>query len=549
MVPPFGVQADSPQWGIEGQGRILACADSSPQGVDIPDARPTSAASESGAFRHTQASLHAGPAVFLLQLSQGPQSSRRALLSGLAAAPLTLLAPGDAPAAPSQSQAIPADAQKFDVVVAGGGAAGCMAARTAAKAGRRVLLVQALPMLGGTSAISSGWVRACATKWHEVRGIHDSADAYRDDIIAYGRGSRNEKKAAMIAREATVFVNDLIGLSVEFTDEEDRMNGGETLRVVKTKGAGGALMKRLAEAVKADPNITVQTGVRLEDVILTNGAVAGVRLERKGIRTVVRTPAVVLATGGFGRNQAMIDVFTPPWSQTGRIMDVGCRGDGLQIATELGAGALNLNIAMVCPTLEVTKGIFFSSAPLLMGGIIVNEKGRRFTNEYVIYTQTNIDMLKQKACWEIVTRELHPVVEGMIEKGVATECATVEDLARLIGCDPAGLRADIEAHNAQTRMDPKDRRDPFGRTVYGKELRPPFYALRIKPVMLETVGGFMIDEKCRVTTLLGRPVAAGLFGAGAAAFGEHFGVGYRSGEAYAYAGATGITAGREAAAV
>lgn len=476
------------------------------------------------------------------------ETSRRALLSGLAAAPLTLLAPG-ASAAASQASAVPADAEIFDVVVAGGGAAGCMAARTAAKAGRRVLLVQALPMLGGTSAISSGWVRACATKWHEARGIKDTTEAYREDIIAYGRGSRNEKKAGMIAREATVFVNDLIGLGVEFTDEEDRTNGGEKLRVVKTKGAGGALMAKLTAAVKADPNIMVRTGVRLENVLLDDGAVTGAVLEKKGVRTVVRTPAVVLATGGFGRNQEMIDVFTAPWAKTGRIMDVGCRGDGLRIASELGAGALNLAIAMVCPTLEVTKGIFFSSAPLLMGGIIVNEKGRRFTNEYVIYTQTNIDMLKQKACWEIVTRELHPVVEGMIAKGVTTECATVDDLARVIGCDPAGLRADIVAHNAETRKAPQDRRDPFGRTVYGKELKAPFLALRIKPVMLETVGGFMIDEKCRVTSLFGRPVARGLYGAGAAAFGEHFGVGYRSGDAYAYAGATGITAGREAAAV
>ena len=177
----------------------------------------------------------------------------------------------------------------------------------------------------------------------------------------------------------------------------------------------------------------------------------------------------------------------------------------------------------------------------------MNEKGRRFTNEYVIYTQTNIDMLKQKACWEIVTKELHPVVESMIEKGVATKCDTVEDLAKLIGCDPKGLKADIEAHNATTRQKPEDRKDPFGRTVYEKELKAPFYALRIKPVMLETVGGITIDEKCRVTTLLGTPVAEGLFAAGAVAFGEHFGVGYRSGDAYAYAGSTGITAGKEAA--
>ena len=472
--------------------------------------------------------------------------SRRSLIAAAAFGGVAALSP-TLRAAEKPAQAIPESAETFDVVVAGGGAAGCMAARTAAKVGKKVLLVQSLPMLGGSSAISSGWIRACRTKWHAARGIEDSENAYAEDIVAYGKGSRNPKKAAMIAREAGAFVNDLFAIGVEFTDEEDRTNGGEN--VVKTKGAGGALMRKLAEAVQKDPNVTVRTKTSLVDVVLDEEGqkVVGAKILSGRKESVVRTKAVVIATGGFGRNQDMIEVFTAPWSKTGRIMDVGCKGDGLRIATELGAGTLNLNIAMVCPTLEVTKNIFFSSAPLLMGGIIVNEKGRRFTNEYVIYTQTNIDMLKQKTCWEIVTKDLHPVVESMIEKGVATKCDTVEDLAKLIGCDPKGLAADIEAHNATTRQKPEDRKDPFGRTVYEKELKAPFYALQIKPVMLETVGGITIDEKCRVTTLLGTPVAEGLFAAGAVAFGEHFGVGYRSGDAYAYAGSTGITAGKEAA--
>lgn len=70
----------------------------------------------------------------------------------------------------------------------------------------------------------------------------------------------------MIAREAGAFVNDLFSIGVEFTDEEDRTNGGEKLRVVKTKGAGGALMRKLAEAVQKDPNVTVRTKTSLVDV-------------------------------------------------------------------------------------------------------------------------------------------------------------------------------------------------------------------------------------------------------------------------------------------
>ena len=437
----------------------------------------------------------------------------------------------------------------YPVVVAGGGAAGCMAAIEAAKAGRKVLLLQAVAMLGGSSAISSGWIRSCNTVWHEKRGIKDSPAAYAQDILTYGNGTRDAEKARMIAELSGPFVNYLASIGVEFTDEEDRANGGDTLRIVKTNGGGGALMAKLAAAVQAEKNITVVTNAALTDVFLDDKKekVVGCAYLRRKKTVYVKTPAVVIATGGFGRNQAYVEKFANEWKKTGRVMDTHHNGDGLRIATDLGAGAANLNIGMVCPTLEVTKNIFYSSAPLLNGGIFVNEQGRRFVNEYVIYTDTPRAMLKQKTTWEIVTKEMHPVVERMIKAGVTTKCESYEDLARVIGCPAANLKEDIEKFNAVTRTDPSQRKDDFGRKVWGRELTFPMYILQVTPVLIETVGGFTINAKSQVTTLMGKPVAKGLFGAGSAAFGEHFGPGYRSGEAYVYAGTTGMTAGREAA--
>ena len=439
--------------------------------------------------------------------------------------------------------------EETDVLIAGGGAAGCMAAVEAAKAGSRVLLVHATPALGGSSAISSGWIRCSGTRWHEARKIKDSAEAFKADILAYGKGCRLEKKADVIARESSAFVNYLMDIGVTFTDEEDRANGGEALRIVKTQGGGGALMKHLADAVNKIEGVTIRKSTQIAEIVTNaeHNEILGAVLVRRGKTIRVKAKAVVLATGGYGRNQALVERFTNGWAGTGRIMDLEDKGRGLELATDLGAGTANLNIAMVCPTLEVTRNIFYSSAPLLNGAIFVNEKGRRFTNEYVIYTQTNIDMLKQERCYEIVTPELHPIVQKMIEQGVAVKCDSYEAIAKHIGCPVDGLKADIEEHNALTRMAPEDRKDRFGRIVYKTELKAPFYILQVKPVMIETVGGITVNERSEVTTLLGRPVAKGLYAAGALAFGEHFGTGYRSGEAYVYAGVTGMVAGREAA--
>ena len=111
-----------------------------------------------------------------------------------------------------------------DVLVAGGGLAGCMAAIEAAQAGLKVVLLQATPDLGGNSRISSAWIRSVNTRWHEKLGISDTVEAYAKDIVDYGNGTRNPAKAKVIAAMSSVLVNRLMGYGVKFTDEKDTVN-------------------------------------------------------------------------------------------------------------------------------------------------------------------------------------------------------------------------------------------------------------------------------------------------------------------------------------
>lgn len=67
----------------------------------------------------------------------------------------------------------------FDLVVVGAGAAGMTAAAVAAAEGRRVLLVEASPLLGGTTAISGGMVWLPANHRMAEAGLDDSLDAAR----------------------------------------------------------------------------------------------------------------------------------------------------------------------------------------------------------------------------------------------------------------------------------------------------------------------------------------------------------------------------------
>lgn len=474
--------------------------------------------------------------------------TRRGFLKGTTIAGATLAASTMFPFyASADTLAVPTKwDMDTDVVVAGAGIAGCIAAMDIAKAGYKVALLQADMKIGGNSAISSGWIRAVNTQWHRDRKIQDSIDAYVQDGLDYGRGTRNPAKMRVIAENSGPFVDRLISYGVTFTDEEDRVNGGPTLRIVKTNGGGAALMKQVQAQVAQTKGITLYTEARVLDVYktITPDTLHGVKAVIDDEERNIKCNALVLATGGFGRNQEMIEKYANEWKDTLRIMDLHDKGDGLLLATSHGAGSANLQVAMVVSTMAVKNGVFYSTAPLIAGGIIVNEVGNRFVNELVTYTDTPRAIMKQKHVYAILGEGMHPQMEKMMKDGVLIKAETIEELAKNTGGDPVNLKNAVEEHNKNTRD--KVKADRFGRTGFGKEIKAPYYSIEIWPVMIETTGGILINEKSEVINFRNEHVMKGLYGAGAVAFGEHFGMGYRSGDAYVYSGVTGTVAAKEA---
>uniref|UniRef100_UPI00351417DE FAD-dependent oxidoreductase n=1 Tax=Nioella sp. TaxID=1912091 RepID=UPI00351417DE len=89
------------------------------------------------------------------------------------------------------------EAEEFDLVVIGAGAAGLAASATAALAGLRVVLLEASDRVGGTCAISAG----CAWLPNTMLSREDDPDAarqYLDHVV--GNDSRAEMREAFLAR-------------------------------------------------------------------------------------------------------------------------------------------------------------------------------------------------------------------------------------------------------------------------------------------------------------------------------------------------------------
>ena len=120
---------------------------------------------------------------------------------------------------------------------------------------------------------------------------------------------------------------------------------------------------------------------------------------------------------------------------------------------------------------------------------------------------------------------------------------TLGDIAAAFGFDAATLEHTVAAWNALAASGAPDR---FGRPGSGRMPieRPPFRAARVVPIVSNTQGGPVHDERQRVLDAFGEPIP-GLYEAGE--IGSVFGHIYMSGGNLAECFVGGRIAGREAA--
>ena len=155
------------------------------------------------------------------------------------------------------------------------------------------------------------------------------------------------------------------------------------------RGMGLALGGRLLKAC-LDRGVEPQTGHRAVELIVEDGEVAGVVFETAAGRKQVRAPNVVIATGGFERNDELKRAFLRgPCTHTVAI-DTNT-GDGLKMAMRAGAMLGNMREAWWMPMIEMPTDIVSTGQQLLTyertlpGAIMVNRTGKRFTNEGANY--------------------------------------------------------------------------------------------------------------------------------------------------------------------
>ncbi len=308
-------------------------------------------------------------------------------------------------------------------------------------------------------------------------------------------------------------------------------------------GIGNALATSFAKAVLVQHHVPLWLESPLDDLIVDEGRVVGVRVTRDGEPvTIEARRGVMLAGGGFESNKE--------WRRKHHGIDgtpsgnPGNLGHPIAVAQRAGAALELMDEAWWGGSIAPAPGgspAFIVGERSMPYSLMVDARGERFANESESYVDLGHHMLehdKDGAYWLVFDarnnrRYLHTfamdprATKAMKEAGIAVKGATLDELAAAMGVDQARFAATIERFNGFARSGVDG---DFGRgnsaydryygdpTVHpnanlGAIEKGPFTAFRVVIGDLGTKGGVVTDVDGRALREDGS-VIEGLFAAG-----------------------------------
>ncbi len=428
-----------------------------------------------------------------------------------------------------------------EVAIVGGGGAGLAAAAAAAEMGAKVTVLEKRRSFGGNSALAGG-IFAAGSHLQREKRIQVSTDVCFKEAMSYAHNKINPRIIRAFLNKSGDTVKWLEDMGLIIYDLPPYYPGQTMITWHCPKAGGRAIINVLVRRCRA-LGVQLVPQVRAMKILLDEkGNANGVLAEGKRKQLGIMAKSVIIATGGFAGNTKLLKKYSPSYGDNIYLIGLPHMGDGITMATEIGADTDSLGI------LHLT-GPGFPSSRILSGmameplTIWVNKKGQRFTDEGTgikSFEAVNAQMrqpellafvlldsgIKQFLIDNGFTRGMgslyraHKVksshwlreLELEAERGTVKIADSWDEIARWMGADPRVLKATVEEYNevCEHGYDPvfgKDR-------VYLKPLlTPPYYALRSTPGMLTTVGGLKINERMEVIDKEDNPVP-GLFSGG-----------------------------------
>lgn len=416
-----------------------------------------------------------------------------------------------------------------DVLVIGAGGAGMSASIEASANGASVILLEKMPFLGGNTLRSEGGLNAAETSSQKALNIKDSVELMIEDTLKGGKNINDKKLVEFFARKSKD--------AVEWLKEM----GADLSGVVQGAGASAKRMHRSADGSKIgstivpvlkkqlDKNsskIKYYTQIKAVEILKDkDGNIDGVKAVDANSKTFVfKTNAVVIATGGFGANPDKIVSYNPNLKGFKTTNHQGSTGDGLDLAKELGAAFVDMDKIQTNPTVEVSSQTVISESVRGNGAIMVNQEGKRFTNEMLTRDVLSSEILKQtdKVAYLIYddkVQESMKVLKENFELGIIKKAQTLDELAKDSNLNIENFKSSIENWNKAVlnKNDSEFKRDKGMESPIDKA---PYYLIKVSPAVHYTMGGIKINTNNEVLKEDGTPIK-GLYAAGEVTGGLH----------------------------
>lgn len=432
--------------------------------------------------------------------------------------------------------------QSFDVVVLGFGGAGATAARFAADAGAKVLLVDAAPEghEGGNTRYA-GQVVGAGTDFDELKRYYkamtkpmhldeDMIDTYVDGMVKMPDYFRKYLgvEPLSIAKDWDHSKVDLHGILHEFPDFPG-VNAYDLL-VVHERQFDAALWKKLRqEILDRRDKITVWYSSPAKHLIQDpeTHKVLGAQIEHEHVLLDIQAHGgVVLATGGFENNPEMIQDYL----KASRLAPIGSlynKGDGIKMGLEAGADmwhmanyeSLGMLHGLTFAGPDGTRGRLLLSWPQASNGstFTVGDDGSRYFDEAEANKHGH---LYYHGTWQVPIANDHPhlildqtqwqeIHAGQLPvdnfDDLAVKADTLEALAKLIDAKPDVL---VKAREDFDHFVEVGRDYAFDRPV--KTMRAfddgPYYALPLRQTVLNTQGGPRRNSRAEVLNPQGEAI-------------------------------------------
>jgi len=268
---------------------------------------------------------------------------------------------------------------EYDVIVIGAGGAGLRAAIEANRQGVRVALVcKSLLGKAHTVMAEGGMAAAMGNVWKE-----DNWQVHFRDTMRGGKLLNNWRMAELHAKESPARVLELEEWGALFDRTKDGLisqrdfGGHRYARLAHVGDRTGLELIRTLQQRAVALGIDVYMECNLQRLIKDGDRVCGAvgYWRATGELVAFKCKAVILSTGGVGK----------AWKFTSNSWE--CTGDGIALALDAGAEAIDMECIQFHPTGMVwppsVRGILVTEGVRGDGGTLKNSEGARFMFNYI----------------------------------------------------------------------------------------------------------------------------------------------------------------------